>query len=107
MSFEGLDQWVLALLVGLLATRLLRMTSYRLFASPVLERENYRGAAIATAGGLLIVLAVLFVEAGRAAVGAIGIGAEPGLATSTIASAPPPVSFANPVVTCPRSAAPT
>jgi UDP-N-acetylmuramyl pentapeptide phosphotransferase/UDP-N-acetylglucosamine-1-phosphate transferase len=79
MSFEGLDQWVLALLVGLLATRLLRMTTYRLFASPVLERENYRGATIATAGGLLIVLAVLFVEAGRAVVGAIGIGAEPGL----------------------------
>jgi UDP-N-acetylmuramyl pentapeptide phosphotransferase/UDP-N-acetylglucosamine-1-phosphate transferase len=79
MSFEGLDQWLLALLVGLLATRLLRMTTYRLFASPLLERENYRGAPIATAGGLLIVLAVLFVEAGRAIVGAIGIGAEPGL----------------------------
>jgi UDP-N-acetylmuramyl pentapeptide phosphotransferase/UDP-N-acetylglucosamine-1-phosphate transferase len=79
MSFEGFDQWVLALIVGLLATRLARITTRDLLASPVLERENYRRARLPTAAGVLIVLAVLFVEAGRAVVGAIGIGAEPGL----------------------------
>jgi UDP-GlcNAc:undecaprenyl-phosphate/decaprenyl-phosphate GlcNAc-1-phosphate transferase len=79
VSFEGFDQWFLALVVGLLAVRLLRMTARGLLASPLLERENYRGARVPTAGGLLIVLAVLFVEAGRAVIGAIGIGADPGL----------------------------
>jgi UDP-GlcNAc:undecaprenyl-phosphate/decaprenyl-phosphate GlcNAc-1-phosphate transferase len=79
VSFAGLDEWALALAVGLLATRLLRMTSRPLLASPTLERENYRRARLPTAAGLLIVLAVLFVEAGRAVIGAIGIGADPGL----------------------------
>jgi UDP-N-acetylmuramyl pentapeptide phosphotransferase/UDP-N-acetylglucosamine-1-phosphate transferase len=79
MSFEGLDQWALALVVGLLATRLLRITTRSLLAAPMLQRENYRGATLPTAAGLLIVLAVLFVEAGRAVIGAIGIGADPGL----------------------------
>jgi UDP-N-acetylmuramyl pentapeptide phosphotransferase/UDP-N-acetylglucosamine-1-phosphate transferase len=70
---------VLAFAVGLLATRFLRMTTRSLLSSPTLERRNYRDAPLPTAAGLLIVLAVLFVEAGRAVVGAIGIGAEPGL----------------------------
>jgi UDP-N-acetylmuramyl pentapeptide phosphotransferase/UDP-N-acetylglucosamine-1-phosphate transferase len=79
VSFAGLDQWALAFVVGALATRLLRISTHTLFSSPVLVRENYRGARVATAAGVLIVLAVLFVEAGRAVIGAIGIGAEPGL----------------------------
>jgi UDP-N-acetylmuramyl pentapeptide phosphotransferase/UDP-N-acetylglucosamine-1-phosphate transferase len=79
VSFDGLDQWALAFVVGLLATRLLRITTRSLLAAPSLQRENYRGAMLPTAAGLLIVLAVLFVEAGRAVVGAIGIGADPGL----------------------------
>jgi hypothetical protein len=60
MSFDRLDQWALALVVGLLATRLLRITTRSLFAAPLLQRENYRGATLPTAAGLLIVLAVLF-----------------------------------------------
>lgn len=79
MSFEGLDQWALAFAVGLLATRLLRITGDEPLRSPVLARDNYRGVSLPTAGGLFIVLALLFVEAGRAVVGAIGIGNEPGL----------------------------
>jgi UDP-N-acetylmuramyl pentapeptide phosphotransferase/UDP-N-acetylglucosamine-1-phosphate transferase len=79
VSFDGLDQWALALVVGLLATRLLRITARSLLATPLLQRENYRGAMLPTAAGLLIVLAVLFVEAGRAVIGAIGVGADPGL----------------------------
>jgi UDP-N-acetylmuramyl pentapeptide phosphotransferase/UDP-N-acetylglucosamine-1-phosphate transferase len=79
VSFDGLDQWALALVVGLLATRLLRITTRSLLATPLLQRENYRGAMLPTAAGLLIVLAILFVEAGRAVIGAIGIGADPGL----------------------------
>jgi UDP-N-acetylmuramyl pentapeptide phosphotransferase/UDP-N-acetylglucosamine-1-phosphate transferase len=81
VSFDGLDQWALALAVGFLAARLLSIASAAggLLASPVLARENYRGAIVPTAGGVLLVLSVLFVEAGRAVVGAVGVGAEPGL----------------------------
>jgi UDP-N-acetylmuramyl pentapeptide phosphotransferase/UDP-N-acetylglucosamine-1-phosphate transferase len=81
MSFAGLDQWALALAVGFLASRLLALAAGAggLLAAPVLQRQNYRDVPVPTAAGVLLVLAVLFVEAGRAVIGAIGIGAEPGL----------------------------
>jgi UDP-GlcNAc:undecaprenyl-phosphate/decaprenyl-phosphate GlcNAc-1-phosphate transferase len=70
---------VLALVAGALALIFLRIGAPDLLASPVLQRENYRGHKLATAGGILIVLAVLVVEAGRALLGAAGVGNEPGL----------------------------
>ncbi|HEX5616281.1 MAG TPA: hypothetical protein VFZ83_14100 [Acidimicrobiia bacterium] len=76
---EGFARWGLALAVGFLAVRFLRVTTRDLFRVPTLQRENYRGATLPTAGGLLIVLAVLLVEAARAIIGAIGVGDEPGL----------------------------
>jgi len=79
VSFSGLRSWALAFAVGLLVVRLLRLTTTALFASPLLARENYRKVLVPTAGGLLIVLAVLVTEAGRALIGAVGIGADPGL----------------------------
>lgn len=70
---------VLALVAGALAVVFLRIGAPDVLAAPVLQRENYRGHRLATAAGILIVLAVLVVEAGRAALGALGLGDEPGL----------------------------
>ncbi len=72
---------VLGLVAGALAVVFLRAGAPQILASPVLARENYRGHTLATAGGILIVLAVLVVEAGRAVLGALGVGDQPGLTT--------------------------
>jgi hypothetical protein len=47
-------------------------------SSPVLQRENYRGHKLATAGGILSCSPCCVVEAGRALLGARGVGNEPG-----------------------------
>lgn len=73
----------LGLLVGFLAARLLRMGgSEGLLTAPALERENYRGRRLPTAAGVIIVLAVIVVEAGRALWGAAGVGDHAGLTTA-------------------------
>ena len=73
----------LGLLVGFLAARLLRMGgSEGLLAAPALERENYRGRRLPTAAGVIIVLSVIVVEAGRALWGAAGVGDHAGLTTA-------------------------
>jgi UDP-N-acetylmuramyl pentapeptide phosphotransferase/UDP-N-acetylglucosamine-1-phosphate transferase len=69
---------VLAFVVGLLAVRFLLLAGRDILASPVLARLNYRDRPLPTAAGLFAVLAVLTVEAGRATLGAFGIGDEPG-----------------------------
>jgi UDP-N-acetylmuramyl pentapeptide phosphotransferase/UDP-N-acetylglucosamine-1-phosphate transferase len=70
---------VVALAVGLVTVRFLRIVSGEILASPALQRQNYRGHTLATAGGLFIILAVLVIEAGRSVLGAIGVGGESGL----------------------------
>lgn len=70
---------VVALLVGLVTVRFLRMVSGGILASPALQRRNYRDAPVPTAGGIYLVLTVLVVEAGRAVLGALGVGEETGL----------------------------
>ncbi len=77
-ALGGFLVWSLAGLAGLLAARYLALTAGSVFDAPVLRRVNYRGSAIPTAGGLLVVFAVLLVEAGRATLGALGLGPEPG-----------------------------
>ena len=72
---------VLGLVAGAVAVVFLRAGAPQILASPVLARENYRGHVLATAGGILIALAVLVVEAGRAVLGALGVGDQPGLTT--------------------------
>jgi UDP-GlcNAc:undecaprenyl-phosphate GlcNAc-1-phosphate transferase len=57
----------------------LRVGAPDVLASPVLARDNYRGHRLATGAGILVVLGVLVVEAGRAVLGALGLGDEPGL----------------------------
>jgi UDP-N-acetylmuramyl pentapeptide phosphotransferase/UDP-N-acetylglucosamine-1-phosphate transferase len=69
----------LALAVGLIATRFLVRAGREMLVAPSLRRENYRGRSIPVVGGVLLVSAVLLVEAGRALLGALGVGDEPGL----------------------------
>jgi len=70
---------VVAFLVGVVTVRFLRVVSGEILASPALARRNHRDRVVPTAGGLFLILAVLVVEAGRAVLGAIGVGAESGL----------------------------
>jgi len=70
---------VVAFVVGLIAVRFLRIVSAEILASPALARRNYRDRAVPTAGGIYLVLTVLLVEAGRAVLGALGVGEETGL----------------------------
>ena len=70
---------VLGLLVGALTVMLLQHGAAGMLRAPALSRPNYRNRLIPTAGGVLIVVAVLMVEAGRAVLGAAGLGTEPGL----------------------------
>jgi UDP-N-acetylmuramyl pentapeptide phosphotransferase/UDP-N-acetylglucosamine-1-phosphate transferase len=70
---------VVAVVVGLVTVRFLRMVSSDILASPTLLRRNHRDRPVPTAGGVYLVLTVLVVEAGRAVLGAIGVGEETGL----------------------------
>jgi UDP-N-acetylmuramyl pentapeptide phosphotransferase/UDP-N-acetylglucosamine-1-phosphate transferase len=69
---------LLGVVVGVLATRLLVGAGHDLLRAPALERTNVRGRSVPTAMGLLAVLAVLLVEAGRSVFGAFGVGNAPG-----------------------------
>ena len=70
---------VLGLVVGALTVLLLRFGARGMLRAPALARPNYRGHVLPTGGGVLIVMAVLVIEASRAVLGAMGIGAEHGL----------------------------
>lgn len=70
---------LLGWIVGFLAVRFVLLAGRDMLRSPVLERVNYHGRAIATAGGLFLVTAVLVVEAGRSTLGAFDVGDPPGL----------------------------
>ena len=69
---------VVAWIVGFLAVRFLLISGREMVEAPALERVNYRGRIVFTAAGLLLVMAVLVVEAARSGLGAIGLGDEPG-----------------------------
>ena len=61
---------------GALAALLLERAAAPVLGAPALRRTNYRGHELATGGGLVIVLAVLVVEAGRTAAAEFGVGEE-------------------------------
>jgi UDP-N-acetylmuramyl pentapeptide phosphotransferase/UDP-N-acetylglucosamine-1-phosphate transferase len=65
---------LLAVLVGYLAARLAWLAARPLFASPALARHNYRGRALPTGAGIVLPLAALLVEGGRALAAAAGVG---------------------------------
>lgn len=72
----GLTAWCLLLVGGVLAAVLLERAAAPVLGSPTLQRTNHRGRPIATAGGLVILLAVLVVEAARTALAEFGVGEE-------------------------------
>ncbi len=72
----SLAAWGLSLLGGVLAAAVLARAAAPVLASPALARRNYRDHVLPTAGGVLIVLAVLVVEAARTALAEFGVGEE-------------------------------
>jgi UDP-N-acetylmuramyl pentapeptide phosphotransferase/UDP-N-acetylglucosamine-1-phosphate transferase len=73
---SGQLAFVLLLVGGAVAAVLLERAAAPVLGVPALRRANYRGHELATAGGLVIVLAVLVVEAGRTAAAEFGLGEE-------------------------------
>src|SRR5690242_10817970 len=69
---------LIALVVGVLAVRFVVVAGHNIVTAPVLQRTNYRGKRVATAGGIFAVLAVLIIEAARDVLGSFGLGDEPG-----------------------------
>lgn len=70
---------VIGLLLGAVTVRFLCVAGRSILAVPALARVNYRNQTVPTAAGILIVLALLIIEAGRAILGALGVGEDPGL----------------------------
>ena len=70
---------VIAFAVGFLAGRVTWLAARPWFAQPALARPNYRNKLIPTAAGLVLPLALLIVEAGRAVAAALGVGDDPGI----------------------------
>jgi len=64
--------------VGFLALRYLVLATDGFTSTPVLFRTNHRGDEVPASGGILVVFAVLLVEAGRSMLGALGVGGDPG-----------------------------
>jgi len=69
---------IVGLIVGLLTVRLLVIWGRDLLDAQALQRRNFRDRPLPTAAGLLVVIAVLGIEAGRGTLGAFGLGDEPG-----------------------------
>jgi len=65
---------VSGLVVGFVVARLLWLGLASLFESPALTRTNYRGVTLPTAAGVVLALAALAVEGGRAVAGSFGVG---------------------------------
>jgi len=72
----GTLAFTLLLCGGVAAAVLLERAAAPVLAAPALQRENYRGRRLATAGGIVIVLAVLVVEAARTTLAEFGVGEE-------------------------------
>jgi UDP-GlcNAc:undecaprenyl-phosphate GlcNAc-1-phosphate transferase len=70
---------VVGLVVGVVTVQFLRVGAAQMLASPVLAKRNYADRLVPTSGGILIVLAVLVIEAGRAILGSLGVGDAPDL----------------------------
>jgi UDP-GlcNAc:undecaprenyl-phosphate/decaprenyl-phosphate GlcNAc-1-phosphate transferase len=69
---------ILGVVVGILTVRLLVMCGRELLDAPALQRRNFRNRPLPTAAGLLVVIAMIVIEAGRDTLGAFGVGDHPG-----------------------------
>jgi UDP-N-acetylmuramyl pentapeptide phosphotransferase/UDP-N-acetylglucosamine-1-phosphate transferase len=85
---------VLGVATGFLAARLMWAAAGGLFARPALERQNFRGRAIPTGVGILLPLAVLVVEGGRAVAAAAGVGSDSGPGAARVAVLTAALGFA-------------
>lgn len=85
---------IIGLATGVLAARLLWMAAGGLFAGPAFERRNIRDRAVPTGVGVLLALAVLVVEGGRALAAAAGIGPDSGPSSARVAVLVAVVGFA-------------
>jgi UDP-N-acetylmuramyl pentapeptide phosphotransferase/UDP-N-acetylglucosamine-1-phosphate transferase len=72
----GAVAYLLLLVGGAVAALLLERASAPVLGVPALRRRNYRDHELATGGGIVIVLAVLVVEAARTALAEFGVGEE-------------------------------
>ena len=72
----GVVAFGLLLVGGVVAALLMERASAPVLSSPALRRRNYRDHELATAGGIVIVLAVLMVEGARTALAEFGLGDE-------------------------------
>ena len=81
---RGAGAIALAVLAGFAVVRLLTVAAPDLLRAPALARVNFRGAPLPTAGGLLVVLAVLVVEGGRVVLGALGVGHRADIGTARV-----------------------
>jgi UDP-GlcNAc:undecaprenyl-phosphate GlcNAc-1-phosphate transferase len=75
----GVVTVALALFVGFATVRLLLIVAPEILAAPTLARYNYRDEVVPTAGGVIVVLAVVAVAGARVGLGTIGVGKRPGL----------------------------
>lgn len=66
-----------AVVVGYLGARLTWLAARPLFALPALARHNFRGRPLPTAAGIVLPLAAVLVEGGRAVVGSFAVGDGP------------------------------
>jgi len=72
----GALTWLLLFLCGVVTVRLLVVGAAGVLAAPALQRRNFRDRQVATAAGLLVVLAIVPIEAVRAALELAGLGRE-------------------------------
>ena len=73
---NGFARILVAVVAGFLGSRFAWLLLRNMFASPALQRENYRSHSVATAGGISVVVSVLLVEAVRGVLHGLGIGDE-------------------------------
>lgn len=66
-----------AVVVGYLAARLTWLAARPLLALPALLRHNFRGRPLPTAAGIVLPMAAVLVEGGRAVVASFGVGDGP------------------------------
>lgn len=72
----GFATWLLAFVAGAVVVRVLAVGAADVVAAPALRRRNYRDHELATAGGILVVLALVPIEAVRAVLEVLDLGRE-------------------------------
>ena len=73
---SGMTAFALLFAGGIASAVVLERAAAPVLAAPALRRTNVNGRPVATAGGIVIVLAVLVVEGARTALAEFGIGEE-------------------------------